>query len=393
MNLLCFSHLRWNFVYQRPQHLMSRFNNHYPVFFIEEPSIYSGPDTYSIHVSDQNVRIVTPKLGNNEDNYNKRLRNVIDLFIEEQKIGKFIAWYYTPMALLFTNHLKPVLTIYDCMDELSAFKFAPPELKEAEQNLFERADIVFTGGYSLYKAKKHLHNNIHAFPSSIEKEHFAKARKSLPNPQDQQSIPKPRLGFYGVIDERFDIDLIAKVADARPEWQFILIGPIVKISEESLPKNKNIHYLGGKTYNQLPAYLSNWDIALIPFAINESTRYISPTKTPEYLAAGKPVITTPVADIIHTYKNVTHIVSSTMEFIAAAEYEFNNNSRKEWLQKTDKLLAKSSWNATWQDMQQVINEALQRKFIKPPVQKIPAQTLPVQKLPVQKSKETFTANI
>ncbi len=366
MNLLCFSHLRWNFVYQRPQHLMTRFNNHYPVFFIEEPMVYNGPDTYLMQTNDQNINIVTPYLNHDPVNHIKRLQNIIDFFISEQKIDNFISWYYTPMAVLFTSHLDPVLTVYDCMDELSAFKFAPPELRQAEQKLFQMADVVFTGGHSLYKAKRHSHNNIHPFPSSIEREHFAKARKALPEPADQQEIAHPRIGFFGVLDERFDIDLIQKTADLKPNWQFILIGPVVKISEESLPKRNNIHYLGGKSYNELPNYISSWDIAMIPFAINESTKYISPTKTPEYLAAGKPVISTAITDVIHPYKDqeLVQIVHSPAEFIAAAEKELACNGKKDWLKKTDKFLSQSSWNATWQSMQKVISDTLQRKLIK-----------------------------
>ena len=187
------------------------------------------------------------------------------------------------------------------MDELSAFKFAPPQLREAETALFNAADIVFTGGHSLYQAKKHLHHNIYPFPSSIEKEHFSKARIHNQEPPDQQHIPHPRLGFFGVLDERFDIELIREAAIRKPEWNFILLGPVVKINHDDLPRLSNIYYPGGKTYNELPAYISGWDIALVPFALNESTKYISPTKTPEYLAAGKPVISTAITDVVKPY--------------------------------------------------------------------------------------------
>lgn len=371
MILLCFSHLRWDFVYQRPQHLMSRFKNFYTVYFIEEPVYHNVADCYCVQSTKEGVTVVKPYLNesNKTNNYTERLKIIIDLFIQEQKIKNFISWYYSPMAMLFTAHLQPRLIIYDCMDELSAFRFAPPELKEAENNLLQRSDVVFTGGHSLYEAKKHLHHNIYSFPSSIDKEHFYTARNVVNDPSDQQNIPHPRFGFFGVIDERFDIDLMKRVADAKPGWQFIFIGPIVKINKDVLPQNNNIHYLGGKTYNELPQYISGWDVALIPFAINESTKFISPTKTPEYLAAGKPVISTAIEDVVHPYgdEQLVHIVHNTDEFIAAATAELKNHSKENWLKKSDAFLANNSWNATWQNMFNIIQLTLHKTQINKPV--------------------------
>ena len=366
MDLLCFSHLRWNFVYQRPQHLMSRFANYYSVYYIEEPVLHNEADNYTIKTTNEKVTIVVPHLNNNDrETHSKRLHSLINTFIEDQNIQKFISWYYSPMALMYTGHLHPLVTIYDCMDELSAFRFAPVELQAMENNLFEKADIVFTGGQSLYKVKKQLHNNIYAFPSSIEKEHFVKARDNNNVPNDQQKIPKPILGFFGVLDERFDTELIKKVAEAKPGWQFVFIGPVVKINYDSLPRGNNIHYLGIKNYNELPEYISGWDIALIPFVINESTRFISPTKTPEYLAAGKPVISTAIEDVIHPYgeEHLVHIIHSAEEFINAATFELGSKNKKAWLKKADEFLADNSWNNTWHQMQNIVGDSLKSKQI------------------------------
>jgi UDP-galactopyranose mutase len=343
---------------------MSRFNNYYPVYYVEEPAFHDEADNYTIEITAEKVKVVVPHLYRfDETNHRQRLKQIIEIFIKEQQIKKFITWYYSPMALLFTTHLKPMLTVYDCMDELSAFKFAPPELRNAEKRLLKKADVVFTGGYSLYKSKKHLHHNIYPFPSSIDKEHFLKARYAFAEPDDQKNIPHPRLGFYGVLDERFDIDLIKKVADAKPEWQFVFIGPVVKINEACLPKSANIHYIGSRHYEQLPAYLSGWDIALIPFAINESTKFISPTKTPEYLAAGKPVISSAINDVVHPYgdKNLVHIIHSAKEFIDAATKELSSVSKNEWLKKADAFLVNNSWNETWHRMHEIIKSTLKSK--------------------------------
>jgi len=264
------------------------------------------------------------------------------------------------MALPIAGDLKPVVTVYDCMDELCAFKFAPTGLKEMEKELLRNADIVFTGGYSLYHAKKHQHPNVHAFPSSIDKKHFRKARKNIKDPADQASIAGPRFGFFGVLDERFDISLIDEVASKKPSWQFVLVGPVVKIDPRSLPQRDNIHYLGSKQYDDLPAYLGNWDIAMVSFALNESTKYISPTKTPEYLAGGKPVISTPIADVVTSYGNtgLVHIAANADEFISAAEKELAGTDKKAWLKKVDSFLAQQSWDTTVNEMRNLMQQVI-----------------------------------
>jgi len=281
--------------------------------------------------------------------------------INEIDLSNTMFWYYTPMALKFSRAYKPALTVFDCMDELSAFKFAPQELKDLEQELLDRADLVFTGGASLYAAKRHRHSNIHLFPSSIDKAHFGQARTGLPDPSDQSAIPRPRLGFFGVIDERFDIELIRDLAMQRPQWHFVLVGPVVKIDPSTLPQADNIHYTGGKSYEQLPAYLSGWDIAMIPFAQNESTRFISPTKTPEYLAAGIPVVSTPICDVVTPYGDLglVAVAANADEFIAAAESIWvQKGQRADWLAQVDALLEKNSWDQTCHTMQALIGEEL-----------------------------------
>ena len=362
-DILCFSHLRWGFVYQRPQHLITRFAKYTRVFFIEEPVYHDGETTLQISLQDS-VYVVIPHLqhGSHEQAVAIQQELISGLLIS-QEIKKYISWYYTPMALPFTHQLNPSITVYDCMDELAAFKFAPIELVELEKELLQKADVVFTGGHTIYQSKKHTHHNIYPFPSSIDKEHFAQGRQKGIEPDDQKNIPHPRLGFYGVIDERFDIELIRQAAESHPEWHFVLIGPIVKIDPAHLPHLPNVHYPGGRSYKELPLYLSGWDIALIPFAINESTKFISPTKTPEYLAAGKPVISTPITDVIHPYadEHLVYIATNADDFVAAATEILHQDDRSEWLQKTDAFLANISWDKTWNDMVSKMQEALTQK--------------------------------
>lgn len=365
MDLICFCHLRWDFVYQRPQHLMSRFAKYQRVFLIEEPLFDAEHTNYLQLERKDKLTIVVPHLQHGlseEDIVSQQVKLLKDLF-EEESINNYFFWYYSPMPLAIGNSFQPQFILYDCMDELSLFKDAPVVLKEREKELFEKADLVFTGGHNLYQAKKTSHHNIHPFPSSIDKEHFAVARKLKTDPEDQAGIPHPRFGFYGVIDERFDIDLIKEVAERKPDWHFVIIGPVVKINPDHLPKLSNIHYVGGKGYQDLPKYLSGWDIAIIPFLRNDSTKYISPTKTPEYLAAGKPVISTSIVDVVNPYavNNLVYIADSADEFIKAAELELRRKDRSNWLKKVDEFLLNNSWDNTWNKMQSLIGKVQNQK--------------------------------
>ncbi|MDB5221839.1 MAG: glycosyl transferase [Chitinophagaceae bacterium] len=365
MDLICFSHLRWNFVYQRPQHLMNRYARQNRVFLIEEP-LFDVDDSQLQLDRKGNLTVVIPHIqhGLSEEDAVFQQVMLLRLLFEEENITDYFFWYYTPMALAVGNYFSPKMIIYDCMDELSLFKNAPPALKEREKELFDKADLVFTGGHNLYQAKKDSHHNIFPFPSSIDKEHFAQARNITTNREDQADIPHPRFGFYGVIDERFDIDLIKEVAERKPEWHFVIVGPTVKIDPETLPRLNNIHYLGSRSYEELPKYLAGWDIALIPFLRNDSTRYISPTKTPEYLAGGKPVISTSIIDVVTPYgvNNLVHIADTADEFIAAAEIEFNRQDRDKWLEKIDQFLSQNSWDKTWSRMMQHITDTIKAKL-------------------------------
>jgi glycosyltransferase involved in cell wall biosynthesis len=364
-SLICLSHLRWDFVYQRPQHLLSRFAKERNVYFFEEPIFTDEPTRLDISRREDNLFVIVPHISHADRDRRGVVeieRELLDGFIQTEGIKDFVLWFYTPMAMDFASHLEPMATVFDCMDELSAFKFAPPELIENERRLLEKADVVFTGGQSLYEAKMDKHANVYAFPSSIDVKHFRQARDIAEEPADERSIPHPRLGFCGVIDERMDIELLGKMAELRPDWQFVMIGPVVKIAEEDLPRGANIHYLGGKNYSDLPAYLAGWDVALMPFAMNESTKYISPTKTPEYLAAGLPVVSTTIRDVVRPYGELglVEIASTAEEFVAAGERALGENL-SDRLQKADEFLSHNSWDKTFAAMSQLIDEAIEKK--------------------------------
>lgn len=361
--LVCLSHLRWDFVYQRPQHLMSRFARERPVLYVEEPiDSRRDEDFLQIREDRSGVRVAVPNLARGRDFAAREAaqRRLLDAHLAEAGADELMLWYYTPMALSFTRHLERTLTVYDCMDELSAFRFAPPELLERESALLGQADVVFTGGRSLYEAKRKRHPRVRAFPSSVDVAHFAAARGVRAEPDDQRGIPRPRLGFFGVIDERFDVPLVEALADAHPEWHIVLVGPVVKIDPATLPRRPNLHYLGPKRYEELPSYLGGWDVAIMPFALNESTRFISPTKTPEYLAGGIPVVSTPIRDVVLGYgdSGVVHIGGDVASFAAGVEKALEQRrDRHTLLQLASLAVGRMSWDDTWMRMNQEMRSA------------------------------------
>jgi UDP-galactopyranose mutase len=356
--LVCFSHLRWDFVFQRPQHLMSRFAATHDVHIWEEPMFVPAPAAPRVEARTvaPNLTVATPQLieGMPEDLIEAALCAMLDDYLGTDRPE--VAWYYTPMMLPFSRHLQAGCTVYDCMDELANFRFAPARLLDLEAELFERADLVFTGGYSLYEAKRSRHSSVHPFPSSVDIAHFSQARAVQPKNL------RPTFGFYGVLDERFDIDLLTAIADARPDWDFVMVGPIVKISPDELPKRDNIFYPGPATYDQLPAVLGEWDVALMPFAINDATKFISPTKTPEYLAGGKPVVSTPVRDVIRHYGRLegVKIASTADEFVSGCKAALElAKSDGDWLGEVDQALSSMSWNITQRRMAGLIAQIVE----------------------------------
>jgi UDP-galactopyranose mutase len=374
-DLVCLSHLRWRFVFQRPQHLMSRFARERRVFFVEEPAYGPGPTRLEVERSHEGVWVAVPIIevegatevtpdpppgARLDPEYLVQVqRELLEALLADRGVREFVLWYYTPMTLAFSRELKPRAVVYDCMDELSAFSGAPPALVQREQELMRLADVMFTGGHHLYEAKREHHANVHPFPSSVDVPHFARARQGPADPADQAHLPRPRIGYCGVIDERMDLALVEAVARARPDWQLVMVGPVVKISSDSLPRLSNIHYLGGKSYQELPTYLANWDVAMTPFARTRATRFLSPTKTPEYLAAGRPVVSTSIRDVVRPYgeQELVRIADTPEDFVRAVEACLAQPAEP-WRSRVDAFLSQLSWDHTWRGMKQRIDDAV-----------------------------------
>ena len=360
--LIVFCHLRWDFVFQRPQHLMTRLAEHYNILFVEEPMHTEGEARLEKTEVAANITVIRPhtpiqQFGFHDDQLPTLQALLADLVPRDEAL---IVWFYTPMALPLLQVFKPSKVIYDCMDELAMFKNAPKQLLQRESALLNIADVVFTGGPSLYQSKRDRHANAHCFSSSVDAKHFRQAQNRELSHPEQAHIAHPRLGFYGVIDERFDVDLVSSMADAHPEWQIVLVGPVVKIDPATLPKQPNVHYMGQRTYDQLPQFLAGWDACLLPFAMNDSTKFISPTKVLEYMAAELPSVSTPITDVKVPYGDVVEIAASHADFIAACERQLalSDDARQAQAKRMREVVAGTSWDLTASRMHELIGSAL-----------------------------------
>lgn len=398
-DLVCVSHLWWDWVWQRPQQLISRLAQHHRVFWTEEPRIEIGPTSEGFEITEERPNLQVGRLVFRGDaaTFWRRLNETLERtgahafkvsedikeasllfespaqerferevrdYVASWRRGPLVLWLYTPVVVPFVELLQPDLVVYDVMDELTAFKFAPARLKGQEAELLARADLVFCGGPSMYEARKSRHPDVHLFPSGVEQRHFARAlEEDLPLPTAVRDLPRPIVGFFGVIDERTDLDLLGRVAAARPEWSWVMIGPVLKIEERALPRSPNLHYLGKQDYQQLPAYLKAFDVAMMPFARNEATRFISPTKTLEYMAAHKPIVSTPIHDVVGLYGEVVRFAESPEAFVAQVQAGLGESEREREgrIGKERGLLQRSSWDQIAGDMEALIHDRLARK--------------------------------
>jgi glycosyltransferase involved in cell wall biosynthesis len=386
--LIVFSHLRWDFVFQRPQHLLSRIAHQHRVIFIEEPVFQAGATPHFEYRNPcDNVMVLRPvtpiEAPGFHDDQLAALKPLMQQLLLDEELEDHMVWFYTPMALPLLAELAPEAVIYDCMDELSAFKGAPRQMRQRETALLKRADLVLTGGPSLYQNKRDLNPNVHCLPSSVDAAHYAPERitqhckEYLAAEQLQGHILAPRIGFFGVIDERLDLGLIAAAADARPDWHFVMVGPVVKIDAAELPQRHNIHWLGQQSYAQLPALVAGWDVCMLPFARNEHTRYISPTKTLEYLAAEKPVVSTPVNDVVSMYGDVVRIAGTADDFVAACEAALQETpqQRAERLVASASTVSRFSWDESARTVLRLMDEAAQRAHDEPRIVDVATEML------------------
>jgi glycosyltransferase involved in cell wall biosynthesis len=323
-SIVVHSHLRWDFVWQRPQQILSRLAGEHNVLFVEEPLYEEGAPQLRLLETHAGVVRAVPVVSAKQpvdvhcEFVSRELARA--LATHPMLAGRFerpVQWFYSPMcAPGMVGRLNELAVVYDCMDELASFRFAPADIAQRERMLLEHADVVFTGGRSLFEAKSRHHANVHFYGCGVDSEHFAAAR--LPEtrvPDALIGLPNPVLGYFGVIDERLDYDLVEAIAAAYSHGSVVMAGPLAKVQAHQLPRRANLHWLGQQPYSALPALVKGFDVCLMPFALNEATRYINPTKTLEYMAAGKPIVSTAVADVVRNFGDIVHVAVSRDEFI------------------------------------------------------------------------------
>lgn len=357
--VVVFSHLRWNSVFQRPHHIMTRLAERRDILFVEEPVTNGAVAGLEVMRVAPRVRVVQPHLPVDGPGFGPRQERILTVqlhrFLEREGYDRFAAWLYTPMAVTIAQSLNPAAIVYDCMDELSHFLHAPAELQERERELFACADAVFTGGPSLFREKQKYHPYVHCFPSSVDLKHFESAA-SVPEIREQARFPHPRFGFFGVIDERMDLDILRHAAAERPDWTFVMVGPVVKIERSRLPWAPNLRYMGQQPYHDLPGYLAGWDVCLMPFAKNDATRFISPTKVLEYMAADRPIVSTSIEDVAAPYGEIVFLGDGPAGFLEACDRALNQSEadRAARRARARQVLAGTSWDETVDRMDAIL---------------------------------------
>jgi UDP-galactopyranose mutase len=368
--LVAFSHLRWDYVRHRPQHVLSRLSREMPVLYVEEPVGESSKDVLDLRL-DGRVTIARAHLTDLPAGsrfgceVNLRIAELLEpLLVDDDDL---ITWYATPMAVdAFPASITPALTIFDVTDALANLPPAPAGMRNREARLMEMADMVFTSGPTLFRQLRHRHPRVHCFPSGVDRAHFASPGQSSSASRALALMRKPVIGFHGVIDERIDLDFVARIADLRPEWNFVLVGPLARISPDDLPKRPNVRHFGMQSYEALPEILAKLDVAMMPFARNQATQAISPSKTLEFLAAGRPVVSTPVADVVELYGSATSFAGSPETFVAAIEdiLAWSPEDRGAWQQRADALVAAHDWN---QIVEEMVTAMDLRRFVNYPM--------------------------
>jgi beta-glucosidase/6-phospho-beta-glucosidase/beta-galactosidase len=369
--IVVFSHLRWGFVWQRPQQFLSRFAKKHKILFMEEPffDLAEGSEPrIDYHKVMPNVTVVTPHVSvswNRNPKLPSKLREfattAIKAMNETGEFDKPLLWYYSPMDSAWSlGYIPNRGVVYDCMDELNQFSGAPRTLVSNEARLIRHADVVFTGGYELGEKKKQQHDNVHIFGCGVEFDHFGKAADpTLQIPPDIDFMARPILGWFGVVDERVDYAMVGEMARMRPDWSFAMVGPVVKVDPNLLPHSPNLFWLGGRDYQQLPHYCRAFDVNMMCFANNAATQYINPTKGLEYMATGKPIVSTPVRDVVRQWSDIVYLAKNAEEFVKAAEQALKNPNCDR-VKRGLELAKKCSWESTVAQMQQLIKQAIGR---------------------------------
>jgi glycosyltransferase involved in cell wall biosynthesis len=334
--IIVHSHLGWDWVWQRPQQFHSRLSQRHKILFVEGPVARTGLTAAQVtlrEVADY-PNIVVLQMEMPEERWtdgawvDKERRRLVESLLAGPLGADFqdpVQWFYDPMAVTaFAGHLNESAIVYDCMDQLSKFRGAPAELVRRERELLAIADVVFAGGPKIWKDKRNHNANCYSVGCGVDVEHFGKARQaSTVVPQDIANLPRPIYGYIGVVDERIDYDLVAELAEKNAGGSVVMVGPWTKVDPAAFPRRDNLHWLGQRDYGLLPAYVKGFDVCLMPFALNEATEFINPTKALEYMATERPIVSTAIEDVILQFEDVVKVARTREDFVWRCERAAN----------------------------------------------------------------------
>ena len=369
--IIVHSHLSWDWVWQRPQQFHSRLSKTHPILFVEGPIVSDQVTTSGVtlrEISDYPnivvLQMVMPAARWADGAWVDAERRRLVHSVLEGPLGRTfenpVQWFYDPMAVTsFLGHMDEAAVVYDCMDELSKFKGAPPELVRRERELLNAADVVFAGGPKMARAKSRYHSNCYSYGCGVDIKHFGKARHAATQvPDDVAQFAGPVLGYIGVVDERVDYDLLAKLADHNADWTVAIVGPVAKVDSADFPKRDNLRFLGGRDYAELPRYAKAFDLCLMPFAKNEATEFINPTKALEYMATGTPIVSTDVEDVVLQFSAVVKVAATHEEFVAHCEMSLAQpNARR--IAAGMKMARNNSWESIVAHLEKHVEDVLE----------------------------------
>jgi glycosyltransferase involved in cell wall biosynthesis len=371
-SIIVHSHLKWDWVWQRPQQFLSRLSKKHRVLFIESPDAVDGLAASKVALREVDdypnvvvlqMQMPASQLADREwaDNERRRLLQSVLAGPLGRSFQSVVQWFYDPMAVTaFAGQMNERAIVYDCMDQLSQFKFAPPELVRRERELLALADVVFAGGPKIWEEKRKYNSNCFSYGCGVDLAHFAQAREQdCVVPADVRDLPGPTFGYIGVVDERLDYDLIDKLAKANSTGSVVMVGPSTKVDPAMLPRRANIHWLGGRDYSLLPNYAKAFNVCLMPFALNEATEFINPTKALEYMATATPIVSTPIRDVVRQFSDIVSVAASPTEFIAACARAAKQPDQSA-IRGGVELARKNSWESIVRKLQAHIEEAICR---------------------------------
>ncbi len=273
-------------------------------------------------------------------------------------IRRPITWFMIPHLSSVVGELGERFSVYYCIDDYSALPDVNPDVVRAmDEELTRKADLVFVASDTLLDRKCALNPRTRVSPHGVDFEHFARAQDDrLPVPTDVASLPQPVIGFFGLIERWIDLDLVDFLAERRPEWTFVLIGRVA-VPEDQLPRRSNIHFLGKRSYSDLPAYGKMFDAAIIPYRLTRQVLHANPIKLREYLAMGKPIVSVSTPEI-DKYADVVEIAHSREEYLAKLDAVLARPPAPEEIRRRMDRVASESWDARLQEVLEVVNEHL-----------------------------------